>query len=334
MRLGDVAQVKDGAEDQRTLALYNGKEAVGIDLKKAKGYSTTDVSERVISRIEEVRKRLPANVKLDVVRDAGARVDASVGNVEEALLLGAMLTVLVVFLFLNSWRSTVITGLALPVSVLASFMAVAAFGFTLNMMSLLGLSLAIGILIDDAIVVREEHRAPRGDGQRSLPPRHDGTDEIGLAVAATTFSILAVFIPVAFLTGNRPVVQAVRAHHRLSSVLVSLMVSFSLDPMLSALARSARGAGAAVFDHADIGPVQCLVQPARDRVQEVIAWALDHRWIGRCDFAGDVHLPRCHDAGAPAGQRRVRPRDRQFRSDRGDRDPPGSNLEYMKPPGR
>ena len=97
-----MAEVKDGAEEQRTLALYNGKEAVGIDLKKAKGYSTTDVSERVLARIEEVRKRLPANVKLDVVQDAGARVDASVGNVEEALLLGALLTVLVVFLFLNS----------------------------------------------------------------------------------------------------------------------------------------------------------------------------------------------------------------------------------------
>ena len=162
------------------------------------------------------------------------RVSASVGNVEEALVLGAILTVAVVFLFLNSWRSTVITGLALPVSVLASFMAVAAFGFTLNMMSLLGLSLAIGILIDDAIVVRENIVRHVEMGKDHFTAAHDGTDEIGLAVAATTFSILAVFIPVAFLTGEsgqwfKPFALTIAC-----SVLVSLFVSFSLDPMLSA----------------------------------------------------------------------------------------------------
>ncbi|HKP28781.1 MAG TPA: efflux RND transporter permease subunit, partial [Gemmatimonadales bacterium] len=279
VRLADVAEVKDGAEEQRTLALYNGKEAVGIDIKKAKGYSTTDVAERVLARIVEVQKRMPANVKIDVVRDAGTRVDASVGNVEEALVLGAMLTVGVVFLFLNSWRSTVITGLALPVSVLASFMAVAAFGFTLNMMSLLGLSLAIGILIDDAIVVRENIVRHVEMGKDHFTAAHDGTDEIGLAVAATTFSILAVFIPVAFLTGEsgqwfKPFALTIAC-----SVLVSLMVSFSLDPMLSAY-----------WPDPHVAPEKrAWITRKLDRFNEwfnrraigykkVVAWALDHRW--------------------------------------------------------
>ena len=133
------------------------------------------------------------------MRDAGVRVRNSVRNVEETLVEGALLTVLVVFLFLNSWRSTVITGLALPVSVLTSFAPLLAFGFTLNIMSLLGLSLAIGILIDDAIVVRENIVRHIELGADDVRAAHEGTDEIGLAVTATTFSIVAVFVPVGFM---------------------------------------------------------------------------------------------------------------------------------------
>ncbi|MBA2571454.1 MAG: efflux RND transporter permease subunit, partial [Gemmatimonadetes bacterium] len=142
VRLGDVATIRDATEEPRSLALFNGDQAVGIDIVKATNASTTAVSERVRERIEEIQQTLPAGVTLRIVQDAGVRVKRSVEQVQSALLEGAFLTVLVVFLFLNSWRSTVITGLALPVSVLASFIAVWAFGFTLNTMSLLGLSLA------------------------------------------------------------------------------------------------------------------------------------------------------------------------------------------------
>src|SRR5204862_6074183 len=128
--------------------------------------------------------------------DAGDRVRHSVRNVEEALVEGALLTVLVVFLFLNSWRSTVITGLALPVSVLTSFVPLAIFGFTLNTMSLLGLSLAIGILIADAIVVRENIVRHIEAGEDHMTAAHRGTDGTGPAGAATTFSIVSVFVPV------------------------------------------------------------------------------------------------------------------------------------------
>ena len=155
IRLGEVASVLDGTAEPGSAAIYNGKESVGLLIKKSKGYSTTQVSTRVLARVRAIQATLPAGTTIDVVQDSGERVAHSVRDVYKTLFLGALLTVLVVFVFLNSWRSTVITGLALPVSVLAAFVAVYAFGFTLNTMSLMGLSLAIGVLIDDAIVVRE-----------------------------------------------------------------------------------------------------------------------------------------------------------------------------------
>ena len=234
IRLGEVASVVDGTEEPRSLALYNEREAVGIDVKKSKGYSTTEVTEQIHQRLERIRERLPAGTTLDLVKDGGERVNYSVSNVKWTLIEGALLTVLVVFLFLNSWRSTVITGLALPVSVLAAFVAVWAFGFTLNTMTLLGLSLAIGILIDDAIVVRENIVRHVEMGKDHVEAAREGTNEIGLAVTATTVSILAVFIPIAFLPGVagqwfKPFGLTIAC-----SVAVSLFVSFSLDPMLSA----------------------------------------------------------------------------------------------------
>jgi HAE1 family hydrophobic/amphiphilic exporter-1 len=229
-----VGRAVDGTEEPRTLALFDGEEAIGLDVIKAKGFSTADVAENVKKKVEELRPSVPKGVDMSVIRDAGERVERSVGDVEKALVEGALLTVLVVFLFLNSWRSTVITGLALPVSVIAAFIAVWAFGFTLNSMSLMGLSLAIGILIDDAIVVRENIVRHVRMGKDHYTAAREGTAEIGLAVAATTFSIVAVFVPVAFMSGVagqwfKPFALTIAC-----SVLVSLFVSFSLDPMLSA----------------------------------------------------------------------------------------------------
>ena len=278
-RLGDVAEVRDGTEEPRTLALFNDKEAVGIDIKKAKGYSTTDVSDKIRARVEQLQSTLGAGTKLELVRDSGTRVDAAVRNVEEALLEGAFLTVLVVFLFLNSWRSTVITGLALPVSVLASFIAVWLMGFKLETMSLLGLSLAIGILIDDAIVVRENIVRHVEMGKDHFRAAHEGTDEIGLAVAATTFSIVAVFVPIGFMSGLsgqwfKPFALTIAC-----SVLVSLFVSFSLDPMLSAYWPDPE-----LEEHQHRSWVSrklvtfnAWFDRMAQRYTGVIGWALDHR---------------------------------------------------------
>ena len=330
IRLGQVANVRDGTEEQRTAAIYNGRDAVGIDVRKSKGYSTTDVAGRVVARLDEISRTLPQGVKVDVVKNSGDRVERSVANVEEALFLGALLTVAVVFIFLNSWRSTVITGLALPVSVLASFIAVLVFGFTLNTMSLMGLSLAIGILIDDAIVVRENIVRHIEMGKDHFTAAREGTDEIGLAVAATTFSIVAVFIPIAFISGMagqwfKPFALTIAC-----SVLVSLFVSFSLDPMLSAYWAD---------PELEEGQHRNFISRTLDKFnkwfnhqahnyRKVIAWALDHRWtvvgLSVASFVGAIALQVMFGGGGFMPE-----------ADNSEalivvETPPGSNLEYTR----
>ncbi|HEY2293064.1 MAG TPA: efflux RND transporter permease subunit [Thermoanaerobaculia bacterium] len=328
VRLGQVAGVRDGTAEQRTLALYNGQVAVGIDITKSKGVSTTRVSDDVKAAIAKLQPTLPRGVRIETVRDAGERVRQSVTNVEEALIEGALLTVFVVFLFLNSWRSTVITGLALPVSVLSSFIAVWACGFTLNTMSLLGLSLAIGILIDDAIVVRENIVRHVEMGKDHVQASHDGTNEIAMAVAATTFSIVAVFAPVAFMQGIagqwfKPFALTIAC-----AVLVSLFVSFSLDPMLSAYwpdpqleAHERKNPIARALDRFN----QWFDRQA-DRYKGVVAWALDHRLavliIVAVAFFGAIALQVLVGGGGFIPD-----------SDRSEinlalQTPPGSNLNY------
>jgi HAE1 family hydrophobic/amphiphilic exporter-1 len=331
VRLGQVADAIDGTQEQRSLALYNGVEAVGINVVKSKGYSTTEVSAKIRTKVAEIQKTLPAGVKIDIVKDAGQRVAASVRNVEEALLIGALLTVLVVFVFLNSWRSTVITGLALPVSVLASFIAVWAFGFTLNTMSLLGLSLAIGILIDDAIVVRENIVRHIEMGKDHMTASHEGTDEIGLAVAATTFSIVAVFVPVAFMYGVAGQWFKPFALTIASSVLVSLFVSFSLDPMLSAY-----WADPQVEAHERRNPIARTLDRFNQwfnrlaiKYKSVIAWALDHRvamvLIAVGSFVGALALPALGLVGASFFGA-----EDQSEVNIAIETPPGSNLAYTR----
>ena len=330
VRLGDVASAEDGVEEQRTLALYNGKDAVGIEIKKTKGYSTTAVAEAVQKKVEQLRPTLPAGVQLDVVKNSGVRVENSVANVQSALVEGAILTVLVVFVFLNSWRSTVITGLALPVSVLASFIAVWAFGFTLNTMSLLGLSLAIGILIDDAIVVRENIVRHVEMGKDHYTAAREGTDEIGLAVAATTFSIVAVFVPIAFLQGEsgqwfKPFALTIAC-----SVLVSLFVSFSLDPMLSAYWPDPH-----LEEHQKSWITKRLdrfntwFNGLSDRYRRLIAWALDHPksmvTLALASFVLALAMPAVGLVGGG-----FFPLDDRAEVNMAVETPPGANLDYLR----
>jgi HAE1 family hydrophobic/amphiphilic exporter-1 len=330
IRLGQVASVQDTAVEARSLALFNGRPGIGIDIVKAKGVSTTRVADAVRAQVAALTRTLPPGVALSVVTDAGVRVRNSVRNVEETLVEGALLTVLVVFLFLNSWRSTVITGLALPVSTLAAFIAVWACGFTLNTMSLLGLSLAIGILIDDAIVVRENIVRHVELGEDHFTAAHTGTNEIGLAVTATTFSIVAVFVPVAFMNGLagqwfKPFALTIAC-----AVLVSLFVSFSLDPMLSAYwpdpqieAHERRNPIARTLDR-----FNRWFDSQADRYKTLIAWALDHHWlmvgIAVLSFVAAIGTQyfRKNDALVPISDRS------EFTV--GVETPPGSNLDYMR----
>jgi HAE1 family hydrophobic/amphiphilic exporter-1 len=330
VRLGDVATVRDATEEARSVALFNGEEAVGIDIVKSQGYSTTAVADVIRAEVAEIQSALPVGVSLRVVRDAGVRVSNAVLSVQEALLEGAFLTVIVVFLFLNSWRSTVITGLALPVSVLASFVAVWAFGFTLNTMSLLGLSLAIGILIDDAIVVRENIVRHVEMGKDHYRAAFDGTDEIGLAVAATTFSIVVVFVPIAFMGGIAGQWFAPFALTIAASVLVSLFVSFSLDPMLSAywpdphMAMEQRPWISRI-----LGRFNRWFDRQAEAYKGVIAWALDHRLamvaLAFVAFVGALALPALGIVGAGFAPETD---DSEFTLSI--ETPPGSNLAYTR----
>ncbi|HKG91823.1 MAG TPA: efflux RND transporter permease subunit [Gemmatimonadaceae bacterium] len=327
VRLGDVATVRDATAEPRTLAFAGGEPALGLNVVKARGYSTPAVTEAVHRRLAELRPTLPAGTTVNVVQDAGVRVKASVAGVQHALLEGALLTVLVVFLFLNSWRSTVITGLALPVSVLASFVAVWAMGFTINMMSLLGLSLAIGILIDDAIVVRENIVRHVEMGKDHHRAAREGTSEIGLAVAATTLSIVAVFVPIGFMGGLAGQWFKPFALTMASSVLVSLFVSFSLDPMLSAIWKDPH-----VEESKKSWITRLLDRFNRwfdrtaDRYRGVIAWALDHRLATGSIAVGSL-------VAAVALQATVGGSDFMPPTDRGEifvsvEAPPGSNVDY------
>jgi hydrophobic/amphiphilic exporter-1 (mainly G- bacteria), HAE1 family len=296
VRLSDVATVRDGVGEPRSAALFGGAEAVGIEVVKSKRSSTAFVADAVRRQVHNIQQTLPSDAQLRIVRDAGTRVDDSVRDVQIALALGAVLTVITVFLFLNSWRSTVITAVALPISVLASFVGVWACGFTLNTMSLLGLSLAIGILIDDAIVVRENIVRHLEAGTDPVTAAHHGTDEIGLAVTATTLAIAVVFVPVAFMGGVAEQWFAPFALTIVCSVLVSWLVSFSVDPMLSAYwsDRQPRG-GHRSRIHGALATFNAWFQDRSDSYETVVGWALDHRWsiivLAVSSFAIGLALP-------------------------------------------
>ncbi len=299
-------------------------------MKKSKGYSTTAVADAVKTEVEALRATLPKGVDLKLVRDAGTRVSNSVENVQSAIIEGAALTVLTVFLFLNSWRSTVITGLALPVSVVASFIAVLAFGFTLNTMSLLGLSLSIGILIDDAIVVRENIVRHIEMGKDHYTASREGTSEIAMAVAATTFSIIVVFVPIAFMGGIAQQWFAPFALTIACSVLVSLFVSFSLDPMLSAYWPDPHVAMAKrSFISRGLNRFNIWFDAQANNYKRVIGWALRHRLamvtLALASFGFAIAMPALgYLGGSFFPVQDVSEFIVQIET------PPGSNLEYTE----
>jgi HAE1 family hydrophobic/amphiphilic exporter-1 len=234
VRLGDVARVEDATEEERSLALVDGKRSIGIDLIKVSGANTVQVADGIKNEIAKLQKELPAGTDVRMVRDNSVMIRNSVSDVLDELMLGALLTVVIVMLFLNDWKATAITALSLPVSVISAFIIMRTLGFTINVITLMALSLSIGILIDDAIVVIENIVRHRQLGEDHFTAAGHGTREIILAVMATTFSIVAVFVPVAFMGG---IIGRFFYAFGLTvawAVLVSLFVSFTLTPMLSA----------------------------------------------------------------------------------------------------
>ena len=330
VRLGQVATAQDGFAERTTLSVRNGRPNVGLSITRSREASTVSVAKEVRKIVEESNKTLPEGTKLEVTQDGGKDAQDSLNNVIHALVFGAGLTIFVVYAFLNSWRSTLITATSLPTSVIAAFIAVWLFGFTLNFMSLLGLSLAIGVLIDDAIVVRENIVRHMERGADRMTAALKGTAEIGLAVAATTFSIVAVFVPVAFIPGVggewfRPFALTVVA-----SVLVSLLISFTLDPMLSAFWGDPPGHHEAPKKglSKQLQKFNIWFDHVADRYGNVIAWALHHRrWMAffaavsfvaaialQVTLGGTSFLP-ASDFGTIAVEVRT---------------PPSSSLEYSR----
>jgi len=235
LTLRDLGTLVEREQELDNIARIDGQTAITFNVFKQQDANIVSTGQAVKETMEELRKTLPKDMELRLIYASSDWVKGSLDGLRHTLIEGALLTVAIVFLFLHSWRSTIITGLTLPISVISSFIAVHAFGFTLNFMTMMALSLCIGLLIDDAIVVRENIVRHVGMGKDHLKASFDGTNEIGLAVMATTFAICAVFTPVAFMGGIIGKFFYPFGITVAVAVLVSLFVSFTLDPMLSSV---------------------------------------------------------------------------------------------------
>ena len=288
--LSQVAQVVDGQAEAESASLQNGQPAVAMDIIKMSDANVIDVVDKTQQRLAEIQATLPPGVTMTVVADSSKSIRGSLNNVVRTLIEGAILAVFIVWLFLGSWRSTIITGLTLPISLLGTLAAIWTFGFSINMMTLLALALCIGLLIDDAIVVRENIVRHVGMGKHHRQAALDGTQEIGLAVLATTLVIVAVFLPVAFMGGiiGRFFYQfGVTVS---TAVLLSLFVSFTLDPMLSSIwpdpdaaHQHDRHNERVSFRKRPIAWLLAGFQRLLDRLtnlySHILAWSLRHRLI-------------------------------------------------------
>jgi HAE1 family hydrophobic/amphiphilic exporter-1 len=274
VRLSEVARVYDDHAIPDQMVRFNGREAVSLEVVKRSGANTVEVAHGVHAALDELQATLPLGAKSEVIWDQSVSIEANAEEVTTAIWFGGAMAVLVILFFLLDLRGTLISALALPTSVVGTFAMMGALGFSLNTMTLLGLSLAIGLLIDDAVVVREAitHRLELGDTPEQAASR--GTAEIALAVLATTLSLVAVFVPVAFMSG---IVGQFFKQFGLTiavAVLLSLFVAFTLDPMLSARLSTVR--------HGPRRGVARVVERILEGIDEiyrrVLAWVLQWRF--------------------------------------------------------
>jgi multidrug efflux pump len=233
VRLSDVAQVEIGAEDERTVTRYNGQPAVGIGIIKQSKASTIDVARAVRELLPELEKSLPPGMKLHVAYDSSLFIEDSISEVAETILIAMCLVILVVLAFMKSMRATIIPTLAIPVSIIGTFTIIYFAGFTINILTLLGLVLAIGLVVDDAIVVLENIFRHMEMGKSRMRAALDGTKEIAFAVIATTITLVAVFVPVAFLSGSIGRLFREFGFTVAIAVAISGFVALTLTPMFS-----------------------------------------------------------------------------------------------------
>ncbi len=302
--LGDLGSLVEREKEPESFSRINGQRAITFNVFKQQDANIVATGEAVKAAMEEVKKNLPSGMEMQLIYANSDFVKGSLTGLQHTLIEGALLTVAIVFLFLHSWRSTIITGLTLPISVISSFIAIYAFGFTLNFMTMMALSLCIGLLIDDAIVVRENIVRHVNLGKDHHTAANDGTNEIGLAVMATTFAICAVFTPVAFMGGIVGKFFFPFGVTVTVAVLISLFVSFTLDPMLSAVWKDPPGTRLR-----KLPVIRQLIQGTDHALdvmhtlyEKLIRWAFSDRryfrlspravilWIGAASFVGALAL--------------------------------------------
>jgi HAE1 family hydrophobic/amphiphilic exporter-1 len=292
IRIRDVANVIDGPAEARSVASLDGKQAVALVVRKQSGANTVAVAERVKEAIPELQALLPKGARIEVVADNARFIRNSIDSVQEDMIIGALLAVLVVLVFLRDWRSTIVSAVALPTSIIGTFAAMRALNFTFNNVTMLALTLSIGLLIDDAIVVIENIVRRLEHGEEPRTASQAGTSQIALAVLAVTLSVIAVFVPVAFMQGMIGRFFFQFGITVTVAVAISYAVSMTLTPMMSARvlkahhAAAARGgerkySGVGARLHGVFGPIrdglEAFFSGMEARYRKLLTWALDHR---------------------------------------------------------
>ena len=274
IRIRDIGRAEDGMSEKRSFAYLNETPAVILDVRRQTGTNTVKVVDAVLARLKAIEHELPAGVRLQVVREQATYIRNSIKALEEHLIMGALFASLIVFLFIRDWRTVLISSIAIPTSIIATFTVLKAANFTLNSMTLLGLTLAVGIVIDDAIIVLEN--IYRHIQEKGLPARQAAvvaTKEISLAVMATTLSLVIIFVPIAFMTGYARRYLNEFGWTMAASIMISMLVAFTLTPTLSArVLKRVRADSGPVHGHHKGGFFD------RHYVR-LLAWSLDHRWV-------------------------------------------------------
>ena len=275
IRVRDIGNVEDGYKETRSFARLDGKEAVVLQIRKQAGTNTLDIIDRIKARIEELRPSLPKDINIAYVGDQSGFIKASFEAVQEHLVLGGLLAGIVVLIFMRNWRSTLIAAIAIPTSIVSTYTLLNLMGFTLNQITMLALTLMVGIVIDDAIVVLENiFRFMEEKGMPPIQAAIEGTRDIGLAVLATTLSLAVVFLPVAFMSGIVGRFMSSFGFTAAFAIMVSLLVSFTLTPMLCGRFLKLPP------NHNPNATKETWIFRVIDRpYQALLRWSMRHRWV-------------------------------------------------------
>ena len=281
IRLKDVGRAEDGMAEKRSVTRFNRVPSIGLGIQKQSGTNTLEVTDRIKKEIENIRKSLPAGMKLEISFDQSHFIKRSIEEVQFHLLYGGFFASIAVLLFLRSIRVTIISAIAIPTSIISTFAIMNVFGFTFNNMTMLGLSLSVGILIDDAIIVIENIQRHIEKGMGIKEAASFATSEIGLAVMATTLAIVVIFLPVAFMKGIIGMFFFQFALTVVFAILVSLFVSFTLTPMLSSKflkVHTSSHTSTSVFKHLSDW-LEKQYKKVEESYRRLLSIAIEHRAI-------------------------------------------------------